>query len=180
MRREDIIARLLSMDEEANLLLGQRIPKPRIVVVGGAAFLLLDSTDRTVTYDVDVYEADEALREILAQYPEFNGSVAAYADHIPFNYEDRLTTLDIGAKAIDFVVPSAEDLAVMKLYADRPSDRIDVESAVRRGAISLDKLDQLVYGEDEAAASALNERRYREMIWAYERMKEALSDELDV
>lgn len=180
MRKEDIVARLLSMDEEAYLLLGQRTPKPRIIVVGGAAFLLLDSTDRAVTHDVDIYEADEMLREILAQYSEFNGSVAAYADHIPFNYEDRLITLDIGAKVIDFVVPSTEDLAVMKLYADRPSDRIDVESAVRRGAISLDKLDQLVYGEDEAAASALSDRRYREMIWSYERMKEAVSDEPNV
>lgn len=177
MRRDDIVEKLLKVDEEVELTIGIRDPKPKIVIVGGAAFLLLDSTDREVTHDVDVYMADLTVMEILSRYPEFNGTVAAYEDQIPYSYEDRLHILDIGSRAVDYCVPSLEDLAVMKMYADRPSDRIDVESAVRKGLIDMDVLNALVYEEDEARASVLSPRRYGEMVWAFERLKERLKDE---
>lgn len=44
MRRDDLVSTLLGIDEEAWLLLGSRSPKPRVVVVGGAAFMLRDLT----------------------------------------------------------------------------------------------------------------------------------------
>lgn len=180
MRRNDIVSRLLLIDEEVELTLGVLSPKPRVVIVGGAAFLLLEATSRAVTHDVDVYMADASVREIIARYPELNGSVSAYADHIPYNYEDRLRKLDIGARAVEYLVPSPEDLAVMKLYADRPADRLDVESAVRSGAVDMGRLDALVRGDNEARASALSARRYDEMLWAYERLRERLEDEPDL
>ena len=174
MRRDDIVEKLLEIDEEVELTIGIQNPKPKIVIVGGAAFLLLNSTDREVTHDIDVYMADLAVAEILSRYPELNGSVAAYEDQIPYNYENRLHVLNIGSRAVDYCVPSLEDLAVMKMYADRPSDRVDVEYTARKGLIDIDVLEDLVYGEDEARASVLSPRRYGEMVWAFERLKERL------
>lgn len=139
-----------------------------MVVVGGAAFLLRDLTSRTVTHDIDVYMADGAVRDVMANYPNVNGAVAAFADQIPYNFEDRLVSLDLPTKAIDYVTPSTEDLIIMKLYAQRPNDMQDIESAANRNLIDWNLLERLVRDPSEAAASALSERRYKEMVSAYE------------
>lgn len=133
--------------------------------------MLRELTTRNVTHDIDVYEADALVGEILAMYPNVNGGVAAFSDQIPYNFEDRLVELDIGSRTVEFVTPSVEDLVVMKLYAERPNDVQDVDGAVERGALDWGLLERLVYGRDEAAASALSERRYKEMTEAYERMR---------
>ncbi|MBR2836082.1 MAG: hypothetical protein IKE43_10320 [Coriobacteriales bacterium] len=54
MIKAQLIKTLLSIDEEAHLILGDMTPKPSIVLVGGAAFILRDLTMRQVTHDVDV------------------------------------------------------------------------------------------------------------------------------
>ena len=180
MNKNKIIQTLLEIDEEVELMLGIRDPKPRIIIVGGAAFVLRDSTNRPATHDIDVYEADRVLADILSHYPTVNGSVAAYADHIPYNYEDRLAPLEIGSRAVDFLTPSNEDLAVMKLYADRPTDGIDVKEAIRRGLIDLNALERLVYDADEAKASAISPRRYDEMVYSYEKMRREVDSELNL
>ncbi len=160
---------LLSIDEEASLLLnadGRRYP---VVIVGGSALLLHDLTSRPATHDIDVLSCHTALRDVLSKYAAVNGAVAAYADQIPFNFEDRLVKLDIPTRIVDFMTPSAEDLAVMKLYSCRPNDIEDLESPAMLAAIDWDVMDRLVYGKDEAAASALSRRRYDEMASAYEK-----------
>ncbi|MDD6290017.1 MAG: DUF6036 family nucleotidyltransferase [Eggerthellales bacterium] len=172
MNKEDLIRILQRIDEEVWLVIGRRDPKPRVVIVGGAAFMLRDLTPRKITHDIDVYEVDEAIRAILGMYPEVNRAVAAYADQIPYNFEDRLVVIDVGAKAIEFTAPCVEDMVVMKLYAERPSDIQDIDGAVSAGEIDWDLLERLVYSDDEAAASALSTRRYEEMKSAFERMKE--------
>lgn len=172
MERLDLTSTLLAIDEEASLLLGPCSQKPIVVIVGGAAFLLRDLTSRTVTHDIDILQADSLIRNILAGYPNVNGSVAAYADQIPYNFEDRLVELDLNTQVVTFVTPSTEDLVVMKLYAQRPNDMQDIESAAAKGLIDWELLDKLVMDPDEAAASALSPRRYREMVDAYARFKE--------
>ncbi|MGN0262716.1 MAG: DUF6036 family nucleotidyltransferase [Eggerthellaceae bacterium] len=172
MNKKDLVQTLLSIDEETWLTIGQRDPKPLVVIVGGAAFMLRDLTPRKVTHDIDIYAANEAIRGILRMYPQVNRSVAAYADQIPYNFEDRLTVLDIGSRAIEFVTPSVEDMVVMKLYAERPNDIQDIDGAVDADSIDWNLLERLVYDKDEAAASALSNRRYEEMKSAFERMKE--------
>ena len=171
MQRNELIDTLLKMDEEAQLVLGEPMPKPQVVIVGGAAFMLHDITPRKFTYDIDVYEVDESVSQILSQYPEVNGAVMAYTDQIPYNFEDRLSKLSIGSKTIDFVTPSIEDLIVMKLYAERPNDVQDIDGAAKAECFDWNLLEKLVYGKNEAAASALSETRYKEMTEAYERMK---------
>lgn len=94
-------------------------------------------------------------------------------DQIPYNFEDRLVELDIETTSVRFVVPSLEDLVIMKLYAQRPNDIQDVESAAKADLINWDLLEYLVYNDDEARASTNIERRYNEMVDAFERFKEA-------
>lgn len=134
--------------------------------------MLKDLTPRIITHDIDIYMADEAVRAILNMYPQVNGAVMAYADQIPYNFEDRLQILDIGSKAIEFLTPCVEDMVVMKLYAERPNDIQDVDGAVSANEVNWELLERLVYSKDEAAASALSQRRYSEMKSAFERMKE--------
>lgn len=178
---DDLKAILLGIDEEASLVYDTSQPRPCVVIVGGAAFLLRDLTARNTTHDIDVFMADSAMREIMANYPGVNGDVAAFIDQIPYNFEDRLVPLDIESETVDFVTPSTEDLVVMKLYAERPNDLQDIESAANKGMVDWDLLEKLVYDKDEAAASSLSERRYNEMVASYERFKaRCKQDESDV
>ena len=166
--KERLTKLLLAIDEEATLLLGDQNERFPVIIVGGSAFLMHDLTNRPTTHDVDVLSCHAALRTILANYAAVNGSVAAYADHIPYNFEDRLVKLELPTKTIDFITPSVEDLAVMKLYGWRPNDQQDLTSEAMLDAIDWQKLDRLVYDPDEAMASALSPRRYREMVGVYE------------
>ena len=159
---------LLKMDEEATLLLGAGGRRYPVVIVGGSAFLLHDLTNRPTTHDVDVLSYHEALRGVLANYAAVNGAVTAYADQIPYNFEDRLMRLDLSTETIDYMTPSVEDLAVMKLYGWRPNDQQDLESPAMLSAINWERLDHLVYDPDESMASALSPRRYQEMASIYE------------
>ena len=107
MYKQDLEQTLLGIDEEAELEIGPRGDRPNVVLVGGSAFMLNDVTNRSVTHDIDVFEADRCLREIIARYPEVNGMAVAYCNQMPFNYEDRLILLDIGAR---FIRHSSTDL----------------------------------------------------------------------
>lgn len=172
MKRDELTDTLLGIDEEVALSRTATAAKSVVVIVGGAAFLLRDLTTRTVTHDIDVLQADSAVRHVLAEYPNVNGAVAAYADQIPYNFEDRLVPLKLPTQAVEYVTPSAEDLTVMKLYAQRPNDMQDIESAAQQGKLNWSLLDMLVFDPDEAAASSLSPRRYGEMVDAYKRFRE--------
>ena len=121
MKTAELVKALLDVDEEVFLLHGEINPHPAVVIVGGAAFLLRDLTTRNVTHDIDVFVADSVVRQIMASYPNINGAVSSYADQIPYNFEDRLVPINIPSRTIDYMTPCTEDLAVMKLYASRPT-----------------------------------------------------------
>ena len=61
----------------------------------------------------------------------------------------------------------------MKLYAWRPNDISDLTSPLVLQAMDWKLLDHLVLSEDEAKASSIIDRRYREMVDVYQRYKEA-------
>ncbi len=147
MYKHDLEQTLLGIDEEAELEIGPRDDRPSVVLVGGSAFMLNDVTNRSVTHDIDVFEADRCLREIIARYPEVNGMAVAYCDQMPFNYEDRLIPLDIGARFIRYFTPSLEDLAVMKLYAYRPNDIVDLHSQAFVDRLDWGLLERLIFDE---------------------------------
>ena len=95
----------------------------------------------------------------------------AYCNQMPFNYEDRLIPLDIGARFIRYFTPSLEDLAVMKLYAYRPNDIVDLHSRAFIDRLDWDLLERLIFDEGEALASSPSERSYQEMVCAYSQYK---------
>jgi hypothetical protein len=158
---------LRRIDEEAALTLPDSPMRLPVIIVGGSALLLHDLTRRPTTHDVDVLAYHDALRDILASYHALNSAVMAYVDQIPYNYEDRLLPIDLETKRVAFLTPSIEDLAVMKLYGWRPNDREDLNSPQFLERIDWRKLDRLVFDADEAQASALSPRRYREMVDIY-------------
>ena len=166
--KDRLAATLLRIDEEADLLLAESRHHPQVVIVGGSALMLADLTSRPATHDIDVLQCDAAVREVIAAHRVANGAVAAYLDHVPYNFEDRLVPLPLPARRIRFMRPSLEDLAVMKLYAWRPTDQEDLESPQLLRQINWDLMDELVHGEEEARASALSPRRYREMAGLYD------------
>lgn len=152
MHKHDLEQTLLDIDEEAELEIGPRGDRPSVVLVGGSAFILNDLTNRSVTHDIDVFEADRCLREIMDRYPGVNGMAVAYCNQMPFNYEDRLIPLEIGAHFIRYLTPSLEDLAVMKLYACRPNDIVDLHSR----AFTSDLI-----GTCSSGLYSMKERRWR-------------------
>ena len=158
MHKHDLEQTLLDIDEEAELEIGPRGDRPSVVLVGGSAFMLNDLTNRSVTHDMD-------------RYPEVNGMAVAYCDQMPFNYEDRLIPLDIGARFIRYFTPSLEDLAVMKLYAYRPNDIVDLHSQAFVDRLDWGLLERLIFDEGEALASSPSERSYQEMVCAYRQYK---------
>ena len=155
MYKQDLEQTLLGIDEEAELEIGPRDDRPNVVLVGGSAFMLNDVTNRSVTHDIDVFEADRCLREIIARYPEVNGMAVAYCNQMPFRY----------------FTPSLEDLAVMKLYACRPNDIIDLHSQAFVDRLDWGLLERLIFDEGEALASSPSERSYQEMVCAYSQYK---------
>lgn len=168
MDKRELFAILHDIDEEVLLSFGEPKNRSCVVIVGGSALMLRDLTQRLVTHDVDVLLADSRVREIMNAYPAVNGAVAAHADEIPYNFEDRLVEIEADTRAVRFTTPSLEDLAVMKLYAWRPNDIEDLTSTAFLHKLDWDVLDHLVHDKGEAQASALSERRYREMVHIYE------------
>ncbi|MGI6032757.1 MAG: DUF6036 family nucleotidyltransferase [Coriobacteriales bacterium] len=159
----------MQIDEEVLLELGVPSERYRIVVVGGSALVLSSLTTRPATRDIDVLETDVRIQEILNRYAMVNSRVSAYADEIPFGFEDRLVEIALDTRAVQYFRPSVEDLAVMKLYALRPNDLSDLKSPEFLARIDWVTLRHLVYDPDEAPASALSERRWREMADSFER-----------
>lgn len=171
---------LKTIDEEAELVLGVPARPYRVVIVGGSAFMLNGLTRRQTTHDIDVLEAALKLKPILARYRMVNSAVSAYLDTLPYNFEDRLVKLPVKGKVVEFLSPSLEDLAVMKLYAWRPNDQADLTSPEVIASMDWDLLDKLVNDPDEAAASVLSERRYQEMLVAYREYRRWCHGEADL
>ena len=167
MYRDELKRKLLDIDEEASLVFGDLDEKLDAVVVGGSVFILRSLTERVVTHDIDIFEMDARLRSIISVYPEVNEHSAIFCNQMPYNYPDRLVEIDLDTRAVRYLSPSLEDLAVMKLYAYRPNDRSDLNSPNFVDKLDWDKLDHLVYSKDEALASSPSERSYAEMVCAY-------------
>lgn len=168
MYRDELRKTLLSIDEEASLLFDNQTERLDIILVGGGALILRELTGRTVTHDIDVFEMNARLREIISHYPEVNENASVYCSQMPYNYPDRLHELDIPTQLVRYLTPSLEDLAVMKLYAYRPNDIADLNSEEFLKALDWELLDRLVKDPDEALASTPSERSYSEMVCAYE------------
>lgn len=165
MVSENLIKRLILLDEEAALRFDDE-RRFRLVIVGGGALLLLDTISRA-TQDIDALDASAALQPFLEKY-DINMRVTAYMYHFPYNYEDRLIPLKLQTEKIDFFTASLEDLVVSKLYSERESDRQDILTPEVLEAINWDVLEHLVLDEEEAQNYAFFPSEYPTLIENYE------------
>lgn len=181
MDKVELKKRLLSIDQDAAILCGIQEEKFKVVVIGGAAFLASDLTSRQATDDIDIFEADRSVREILARDPNFNFQCNAYANCMPYNFEDRLRSVVLETKAISFLTPSLEDLAVLKLYRWEDRDMDDLTNPNFLGKLDWELLDYLVRDPDEAPASRTTkaelDQPYKNMLKNYQQYTERYRDE---
>lgn len=168
MIREELLARLELLDEEASLLFDDG-RKFLMVIVGGSALILLQVIPRA-TMDIDALKVSSELVSLMGKY-DINCNVKAFEDQFPYNYEDRLEKLPVGGEKIDFYTASLEDIVVAKLFSNRDTDRQDIISPAVLEQIDWELLDQLAYDENEVQASVLNPRRYRIFLDNYNEYK---------
>lgn len=160
MQRDELLKRLLALDEEVSLLYpgSERI---RMVIVGGGALVLMEYLTRS-THDIDVLSISHQIQDLMLKY-DINTLVQTYINNFPYNYEDRIQLILTGEK-IDYYTGSLEDIIIAKLYSYRDTDMADITSPAILKAIDWDLLHRLATAEDEARASALNDYRYREFL----------------
>lgn len=176
MDREGLLAKLKNMDEDAFFAgVCKDGLKVNVVIVGGSALLLHDLSIKQVTKDVDVYAAEESVREILYSDPDFNSQCQAFCSCLPYNFEDRLIEAPIETFAINYLTPSLEDLAVMKLYRWENPDKIDLTAPSFVSKLDWELLDRLVNDPDEAAASRIapaeRDREFQDLLSHYQDYK---------
>lgn len=128
--------------------------------------ILLETISR-VTHDIDALDVSPEIWELLQKY-DINTMVQAYLNNFPYNYEDRLTPLPIKGRRIDFYTASLEDIVIAKLYSARATDKRDIENESVLRTLDWDLLEHLATAEDEAYASALNDRCYAEFKSSYD------------
>lgn len=165
MNQQNILERLDKLDMEAFTT----INTPhlyKMIIVGGSGLVLLGMISRA-TQDIDALEASPEIRHLLAKY-DANLRVSTYINNFPYNFEDRLVLLPVGGRKIKFYSCSLEDIVVAKLYSSRDTDRQDLISENVLKNLDWDRLKHLALDENEARASALNERRYRDFLYDYQ------------
>jgi len=163
MSRDELMQRLKRLDEDAALIF-ETEEHFHLVIVGGGALILQEYIARS-THDVDVISVSPALLSLLETY-DINCRVQAYINNFPYNYEDRIVPLFQGRKN-DFFTVSLEDIVIAKLYSTRPADIADITSDEVLNRLDWPLLDRLATSDNEAKASALNDRRYMDFIMNY-------------
>lgn len=164
MQKDEMIRRLLNLDEEAALLLPET-QRLRLVLVGGGALILMDVIARS-THDMDALSVSPQLRSLLADY-DINCDVQAYSCNFAYHYENRLQKLPISGRVIDFYTASLEDIVIAKLFSARPQDREDIISPAVLQKIDWAVLHQIAYAQDEVMANVLNDRSYRDFLYDF-------------
>lgn len=165
MYRDDLIERLVRLDEDVDLIFDDE-RKFNMIIVGGGALILLGTITRA-THDIDVLDVPREIIPLLEKY-DINANVKAYSCNFPYNYEDRIKALPIESRKINFYTASLEDIVIAKLYSSRPTDITDIEQEAIRSSIDWDLLEHLATAEDEAKASVLNDRLYLDFRANYE------------
>ena len=160
----DLLARLKGLDEEANLSL-EGNDRYYMIVAGGSA-LVLQKFRVTATHDIDAIYSSNELFPFLEKY-DINTNVSAYINSFPYNFEDRAVLLHNGRK-IDFYAASLEDIVIAKLNAMRPPNIADISSEHVLSQLDWELLEMLATDENEAKASALNDKNYNIFLDAYD------------
>lgn len=165
MLREDLVSRLIRLDEDAFLVYGDST-RFQIIIVGGGALVLMNAITRA-TQDIDAILPPAELRDLMSRY-DMNSNVMAYIDYFPYNFEDRIKPVDIAGRCIDYYTASLEDIVIAKLFSNRPTDIVDITRDEVVQAIDWDVLDSIVSSETELTNNAISERRMLDFRYNYE------------
>jgi hypothetical protein len=132
-RRDELRRFLTSLDQH---LSGTR----SIILIGGAAASLAYGISR-VTTDIDTISDITDLEEALHLARVDTGldvpfqSVGVY--DAPYQYEDRLTRVDLPFEALQILVPEKHDLVLMKVVRGQDNDREAIQQIADQ--VGLDK-----------------------------------------
>ena len=165
LNQESLLERIKYLDRDAFLKYDNE-GKFHVVLVGGGALILMGYIARS-THDLDVIRAAKELHELFEKY-DMNCRVLAHENSFPYNFEDRLKPLWSGKK-IDFYTASLEDIVIAKLCADRPQDKQDLIAVAP--FVDWKALETFALDENEAKASALNDRNYSDFLYTYSEYK---------
>lgn len=177
MDRAELLDKIRRIDENAFFsgTVEQGV-RAKMVIIGASALLLCELSQKGVTKDVDVLEAEQVIKRFISEDRDFNSYCPAYAQCLPYNFEDRLVKIEIETYVIDIYVPSIEDLAVMKLYRWEQPDKSDLTASEFLNKLNWSLLEHLVYSPDEAAASRStvpeNNRELRNLRFNYKEYEE--------
>ncbi len=162
--KQNIIDRLLMLDEEVSLALDDDNTYYEMVIVGGGALVLIDKLTRA-TQDIDTIRCAEEIKPFLEKY-DINSNVVAYVNNFVFDYLDRCIPVDIPTKKIKFYTASLEDIVISKLCSERPKDKVDIHNFEIIKALDWNMLDKLVKSED-FKDNFLNEHNYKMFLFNY-------------
>lgn len=167
--KNDIIERLLKLDEEVFLTFDNNDVYYEMVIVGGGALVLIDKLTRA-TQDIDAISYPKELQTFLEKY-DINNSVLAYMNNFDPDYYDRRIPIDIPSKKIRFFSASLEDIVISKLFSNRPKDKQDIHNPIILSSIDWNKLDEIINSED-FKDNMLNEHQYKMFMYNYRDYKE--------
>lgn len=177
MDKAELLNKIQRIDENVFFSGGiQPGTRAGLIIVGASALLLCDLSHKNATKDVDVLRVEQSIKQLVFADQDFNGQCSAYAQCLPYNFEDRLVKVEIETYVIDIYVPSIEDLAVMKLYRWEQPDKDDLTASEFLAQLDWSQLAHLVYSPNEAEASrvalAENDRELLNLRFNYKEYEE--------
>lgn len=151
----EILERLLLLDEEAELVFPEDISFS-CYIVGGGALLLMGYISRS-THDIDILETvPNQLNKLFCKY-DINSNVSAYYMNFPVDFEIRAQKININTNKVTFYTLSLEDLVISKLCTTRYSQDIDdIENEKVINSINWETLDKLAHQMEYTILSTLD------------------------
>lgn len=167
--KQDIIDRLLKLDEEVSLSFDEDNITYEMVIVGGGALVLVDKLTRA-TQDIDAIMYPKELQPFLDKY-DINNRVLAFMGNFAPDFYDRRVPIDIPSQKIKFFAASLEDIVIAKLFSERPKDKQDIMNPDIVNALDWEKLDEIINSED-FNDNILNDHQRAMFLYNYRDYKE--------
>jgi len=140
-----------------------------ILVVGGAALMLLDNQTNKKTNDIDLlWVSDGKIIKVLENY-SMNTRVNAFSDQYSSDIQDRWIKLDGINDNLTVLISSLEDVIAAKLAAARKKDYDDLHKKEVIEKINWKTLDHIIF--EELVIDYFNERKYEFLKDQYEDYK---------
>lgn len=166
--RNDIIERLLKLDEEISLIFDDD-NYYEIIIVGGSALLLINKLSRA-TFDIDAIRCSKELKPFMEKY-DINDNVISYRNSFSDDFYNRKIKIDIPTKKINVYTASLEDIVISKLSSNRGKDSEDIRSPMVIESLDWDLLDEIV-NSDDFKDNMLTEHQYNMFMYDYRDYRE--------